>query len=444
MNRRKSSWVRRRLPMIVAAAALVVLVLLIVLLAKGCSKKTDEAILAKAFSTEAQLGLPISATLNPGDFVSYGGYQFETKTKLDKMASLILKNNDGVTGTSYQNSYGKFWLFTKTNEAASGTDSWCLYQREPSVPNWYIYMAPYRQMTLPEGGSMDLLLPLHLITDTNLLDSMGRRVQTETVYTCGLNSLPQDQTLSSLFRGFYEESGLYTVSSSDKGFTLVPKGGSQELSFLFDEAGDGTGQFIITVPVSTEPEPTQTASVSYNGGEAQELSQTDALTLSALLLQASYKAAGAGAESYPYTVTAGEQTYEIALEWKSDAWQATVLSDQKTAVLPTRGSCTVAAIFTASGLEGMPKRETEKWPNGVSAEVTAMATCMTTTTDVNVRTAPSTNSSILMTMPKDAAVAVVGKCDSDWYEICYNDQLAYMSADYLQATYGSSDQPPAE
>lgn len=67
-------------------------------------------------------------------------------------------------------------------------------------------------------------------------------------------SCPTGRSLSGWFRTFYEDSGLYTVTTSDKGFTLVPRGGSQELMFQFDEQ-DTNGQFMITVPQAAEPQP---------------------------------------------------------------------------------------------------------------------------------------------------------------------------------------------
>ena len=55
-----------------------------------------------------------------------------------------------------------------------------------------------------------------------------------------------------VFTGTGIASGLYTVTTSDKGFTLVPRGGAQELMFQFDEQ-DANGQFMITVPQAAEP-----------------------------------------------------------------------------------------------------------------------------------------------------------------------------------------------
>ena len=269
-RRKQGLWLRRNLPLLIAAAALVLLILIIVLVAKGCSKTSDTTIQAEAFSTKTTIGLPVSAELNSADFVSYGGYQFTTKKSLSAMSKLVTKNNDGVTAESFTNSYGTCAVFTKANESG-GTDTWCLYAKDPqNTKNWYIFfMGEHRELAL-ESGTLDLLLPLHLITDAELLDTMFATLQPGTPYTCGLDKLPDGQTLSSLFRTFYETSGLYTVTGSDSGFTLVPRGGAQELTFQFDEQ-DGSGRFMISVPQNTEPQPTASAVVADVIDEAKHL-----------------------------------------------------------------------------------------------------------------------------------------------------------------------------
>ena len=133
-RRKQSIWLRRNLPLLIAVAALVLLVLIIVLVARGCSKGSDTVIKAKAFSTGTTIDLPLSAELNESDFVSYGGYQFTTKKKLSALSKLITKNNDGVTAETYTNSYGECGVYTKPNEAG-GTDTWCLYVKDPKNTN---------------------------------------------------------------------------------------------------------------------------------------------------------------------------------------------------------------------------------------------------------------------------------------------------------------------
>ena len=434
-RRKQGLWLRRNLPLLIAAAALVLLILIIVLVAKGCSKTSDTTIQAEAFSTKTTIGLPVSAELNSADFVSYGGYQFTTKKSLSAMSKLVTKNNDGVTAESFTNSYGTCAVFTKANESG-GTDTWCLYAKDPqNTKNWYIFMGEHRELAL-ESGTLDLLLPLHLITDAELLDTMFAALQPGTPYTCGLDKLPDGQTLSSLFRTFYETSGLYTVTGSDSGFTLVPRGGAQELTFQFDEQ-DGSGRFMISVPQNTEPQPTASAVVTYGKDDPVTLPEDASVALSTVLLQANYKKTGKTAD-YKYTVDLSGQVYEVALDWKDNTWNGSVRYNGQVAMLVTKSSCTVASIFASNGLGGTPQRDTAKWPNDVQELViTPMAESMATTNDVNVRTAPSTNSEVLMTMPTDTVVAVIGVSedteDGAWYEIWYNEVCAYLNAKYVKS-----------
>ena len=71
------------------------------------------------------------------------------------------------------------------------------------------------------------------------------------------------------------------------------------------------------------------------------------------------------------------------------------------------------------------------WPDEAGT-VSPMGACMVTTNDVNVRSLPSTNGNVLMTMLESSAVAVCGQTENDWYQIVYNDKFAYMSAQYLK------------
>ena len=114
------------------------------------------------------------------------------------------------------------------------------------------------------------------------------------------------------------------------------------------------------------------------------------------------------------------------------------IDNGQVAMLVTKSSCTVASIFASNGLGGTPQRDTAKWPNDVQdLVITPMAESMATTNDVNVRTAPSTNSEVLMTMPTDTVVAVIGVSedteDGAWYEIWYNEVCAYLNAKYVKS-----------
>ena len=154
MKRRR----RQRQRMLVLLGAVVLLAVVLIVIISSCSKKNQGAgITAQAFPTGSVLTLPVNADLNSGDYVSYGGYQFETGTKLSKMAKLITKNNENVTATSYDNAYGSAYLFTR--DTGSGVESWCLYQKDPAhISKWYIFMGNHREVELPDGTFLQCIL----------------------------------------------------------------------------------------------------------------------------------------------------------------------------------------------------------------------------------------------------------------------------------------------
>lgn len=90
MKRRR----RQRQRMLVLLGAVVLLAVVLIVIISSCSKKNQGAgITAQAFSTGSELTLPVNADLNSGDYVSYGGYQFDDRNKaLPRWQSFITKN----------------------------------------------------------------------------------------------------------------------------------------------------------------------------------------------------------------------------------------------------------------------------------------------------------------------------------------------------------------
>ncbi len=407
--------------------ALLLAAVLLVSLFAGCSKKSDQTgIPAAAFYTGSVLTLPVKAELNEGDYVSYGGHQFTSKTKLAKMADLITKNNDTVTATSYTNAHGICWLFSQ--QTTSGTDYWCLYQSDPgNTKNQYIFSGLHRVLSL-DSGELDLLLPLHLISDSGIRDNMGSRLSLGREYSCGVQD--GDSTVAELFQTFYQSAGLYRISPVSGGFTLALNDVSTNLllQFTFSDHDDSSWFTISDITVH-EPEPVDDLTVTWTKDAdtepvTQSISGADATTLSALLIAFDYTA-GATDVVYPYSVDLGENQYSLRLVWKDNAWSGTAEYDGKTSALNTRSASIIAALLGVNGL--MPVQETND-----EVTVSALVDCMATTNDVNVRSTPSTSSTILVTLPQNSPVAVTGKTEG-WYQVLFNDQLAYMSADYLRA-----------
>ena len=426
MKRRR----RQRQRMLVLLGAVAVLAIVLIVIISSCAKKKQvDGISAEAFSTGSVLQLPLNAELNSGDYVSYGGYQFETGTKLSKMAKLITKNNENVTATSYDNAYGSCYLFTR--DTGSGVESWCLYQKDPAhISKWYIFMGCHREVAMPDG-TLDLLLPLHLISDSYLRDNMGSRLSLDTAYACGVNNA--DKTMQEQFKEFYANSGLYNMITLETGFILTDKQTSREVEFSFEEDTDSSW-FTLKSTIPEEPEPSSRVQLSSTDAastdEPVELPEADAITLSKILIDASYKT-GTTASEYPYKASMNGTDYMLELTWKEDTWSASVQNGDQTARLTTKQACTVAAIFAANQVMPMTDNEST-WPEEAGT-VTPMGTCMVTTNDVNVRPNPSTNGNALMTMLESSAVAVCGETENGWYQIVYNNQFAYMSADYLKA-----------
>lgn len=430
-RRRRRRFSPRFLIMLAVLAAL--LILMIVLIAR-CAAKPKEVITAQAFSTGAELQLPLEAKLNQADFASYGGFRFETGKKPANLSKLITRKDNTVTVQSYENAYGLCYLFQRKND--TGVDSWCLYQQDPAnTKDWYVFMGAHREVAL-ENHALDILLPLHLIADSAVRDSMGSRLQLDKAYACGAKSLPEGQTLAEAFRLFYEASGLYTVTKlTDTAFSIVPKGGADELTFNFSE-GETSGRFLITVPMPEEPEPTAVADVrvwdkdkgAYS--DPVTLPEEDALTVSELLINKEYT--GSTYTQTPvYQVSLDGEIYDLDCEWDTDTWKVTAYYGGKKAVLTTKGSCIVAAVLAVNNVPGTPERNMEGWPGSITS-VVDMPACMVTSSDVNVRSLPATTGKVLMTMPNGSAVAVIGNTGAGWYEVLYNGQRAYMSADYLK------------
>lgn len=412
--------------------ALVLALLLLLSMLAGCSGKSSSGIVARAFDSDETLSLDVKAEINSADFVSYGGYQFETGKKLDAMQKLVLKKNDGINSALFENEYGPCYLFTK--EDGSVTHYWCLYQKEPeNIKNWYIFVGAHRELRL-DGQNFDLLLPLHLISDSYVRDNMANRLELDTAYACGLTQT--ENTMQELFYSFYSTSGLYTVTGNDQGFLLTSRqSGAQQLQFSFNESG-GSGWFTISVPVPEEPEPSAVASVEYLLGEetqTYELPESDALALSELMMQLSFSSdQSLQPTSEPsHVIVIEDERYGVDLSWKDDSWSGGVFHGSDYATLSTEQACRVTGILGANLLFETDE-SAEEWPADLSSDFTPFGSCMVVSaSSLNVRSIPSTNGNILQSLLDGTAVAVCAKTANNWYRIRVNDQYAYVSADYL-------------
>lgn len=437
-RRKKKNFFQRLISMpprflLALAAVLIVLLVVILATAKGCSAKPADGMSAQAFSTKAELKLPVSAELNNGDFLSYGGYQFETSKKPAAMVKLAAKGDEQLTVDSYTNAYGTCYVFTKPGTA--GTDSWCLYQKDPTnTRNWYIFMGMHREVML-EDGDLDILLPLHLISDSALRDNMGARLELGRTYGCGLDKLEDGQSLVSLFQKFYEDSGKYVAISNGAGFSVYPKSdSSRELIFSFDDAVSPS-KFMITVPVVEVPEPSSIAEIQYLGAEGTapvSLPEKDALNLTNMLINQTFAESAPTESAVEYMISTGDELYSVYTGWEDETWSVRLEKGTESVTLNAKDSCLVMAVIGANGVGGAPERDTSNWAGDVDTSFVPSALQMVTTADLRVRTAPSTNANTLTSLTEGSSVAVVARNADSWCEVWYNDQLAYMSGSYLK------------
>lgn len=400
--------------------------MLLTLLA-GCKSNSGPGVKAQAYFTAAELTLPVAAELNEGDYVSYGGYSFENKKNISKLAQLVQKNNDGITAEEFTNAYGKCWLFCR--EEGGSVDSWCLYEQDPAnIKNWFIFSGLYRELVTDEG-SFRLMLPLHLISDSYIRDNMQNHITVGSGYACGCEG--KEDSLASQFRAFYEASGLFMVGDAENGFTVVsPEMPDMTLLFRFEEQ-DGSGTFYIEDVTEREPEPTDNVTVRWVADADAEavdaaLSADDALALSSVLISIEYVAEDPEIE-YPYSFNVDGETYAARLLWENDKWNGSVCRSHKTSTLTTAQASVIAACMYNSGVLG-PMSEAQ---SALGEELLRVSTAMKTVTEVNLRAEPSTSATIIKTMAEGDVVAVSGKTDK-WYQIIFGDTIGYMSADYLQ------------
>ncbi|HEV2109164.1 MAG TPA: SH3 domain-containing protein [Thermomicrobiales bacterium] len=77
----------------------------------------------------------------------------------------------------------------------------------------------------------------------------------------------------------------------------------------------------------------------------------------------------------------------------------------------------------------------------VPAPRKALAASARTTSDLNLRTAPSLNSTVILVMPSGASVEVLGSPDDGFYPVSYGGTRGYAYGEFL--SIGSSAPPPA-
>ena len=112
-------------------------------------------------------------------------------------------------------------------------------------------------------------------------------------------------------------------------------------------------------------------------------------------------------------------SYGADLYLEDCVWQCVLTQGDNTAVISGQDALTIAGIYQASGLS------VPGWQ-----EVDPASGTKTTTTGLNLRSLPSTDGTVMTTVPAGTALTVTGQTDG-WYQILYDAMTLYASADYL-------------
>ena len=62
-------------------------------------------------------------------------------------------------------------------------------------------MGTHREVAL-DGSRLDILLPLHLVSDSALMYNMGGQIQLDTSYACGYDGLKEGEQLAAIIRAY--------------------------------------------------------------------------------------------------------------------------------------------------------------------------------------------------------------------------------------------------
>ena len=109
--------------------------------------------------------------------------------------------------------------------------------------------------------------------------------------------------------------------------------------------------------------------------------------------------------------------YGIALTLEENIWHCRLTLEDQAATLTGGDAFRVAAIFAA---------------NGLTPAVTAASGKKTATTALNLRSRPGTDGDIIAAISAGTAVTVTGQTSTGWYQVLYEEQTLYASAEYLE------------
>lgn len=120
-----------------------------------------------------------------------------------------------------------------------------------------------------------------------------------------------------------------------------------------------------------------------------------------------------------FGIRTSDGSFGLDLFLSDCVWQCTLLGDNCCATIKGADAYRIASIYQANGFN------VPNWQ-----EIDAASGTKTTTTDLNLRNVPSTDSVIVTSVPGGTELTVTGSTDG-WYQVIYDDMTLYGSADYM-------------
>lgn len=158
----------------------------------------------------------------------------------------------------------------------------------------------------------------------------------------------------------------------------------------------------------------------YAGQQQAVVEGDDGAFLRKALASASFKADDQSAEP-AWRLRADGTEYGITLTLEENIWHCRLTQDGQTATLTGGDALRIAAICAANGISP------DAW-----VDVTAASGEKTATTALNLRSRPGTDGDIVAAISAGTAVTVTGQTSTGWYQVLYEEQTLYASAEYLK------------
>ena len=119
-------------------------------------------------------------------------------------------------------------------------------------------------------------------------------------------------------------------------------------------------------------------------------------------------------------LTAGGIRFDVSFQLTDCVWKMTLQKDGQAGEITGADALTAAALYAENGFS---------IPDWV--DITPASGEKTTTTGLNLRQQPSTDSAVQVAVPAGTKLTLTGDTETGWYQVLYDEMTLYASADYV-------------